>query len=87
MIDPSAPQSWITFHTSIWDTLYYGNQPAFSSNDFLKELELYGIRESEHYKIGGYDTISWNENYNVNWVQFSNVSKYEDLTQDDPYPF
>ena len=22
MIDPSTPQSWITFHTSIWDTLY-----------------------------------------------------------------
>ena len=22
MIDPSTPQSWITFHTSMWDTLY-----------------------------------------------------------------
>ena len=23
MIDPSTRQSWITFHTSIWDTLYF----------------------------------------------------------------
>jgi len=40
-----------------------------SSIDFLKELEIYGIQEFDHFQKslpGRNDRISWNENYNVN---------------------
>ena len=38
-----------------------------SSIDFLKELELYGIQEFDHFKKSpGTTNIIWNENYNVN---------------------
>ena len=47
-------------------TGYYRNQPAFYFNDFSKELELYGIKEFDHYQKGSLDYITWNENYNVN---------------------
>ena len=42
-------------------------QVSFSSTDFEKELEFYGIEEFYHYdkSPGGY-LIYWNENYNVN---------------------
>ena len=42
-------------------------QISFSSTDFEKELEFYGIEEFYHYdkSPGGY-LIYWNENYNVN---------------------
>ena len=49
----------------------YGNssqQIAFSSTDFEKELEFYGINEFYHYDKSpfGRHLISWTENYDVN---------------------
>lgn len=64
-MDMSANSQFKTCGSNVFA---FGMQQQFSSIDFLKELELYGIQEFDHFKKlpGNPYIISWNENYNVN---------------------
>ena len=51
-----------------WSYYYNSQWQQFSFIAFLKELEIYGIQEFDHFKKppGRNDVICWNEKYNVN---------------------